>query len=236
MLSLAAAWSITAGVCLVAVGYLAVLGKMGLVKSVAARKAMHVGTGPTFLLCWCLFPASPWAPYVASSVICLITSVFVAVGLGVVELEDLVGVVSRNGHVSELLQGPLLYGIAHVLATVLYWFNVPTGFVIIQTLCFGDGLAEVFGRNFGAGNPLPWNRGKSIVGSLAFWLAAYLSCLCLAAFYFQHGFIDEKYREGFGAKCAMVVTVGALAESFSVGQFDNMVIFFACAVVGKLVW
>jgi dolichol kinase len=43
----------------------------------------------------------------------------------------------------------------------------PVGLVIASLMCGGDGLADIVGRRFGRGNPLPWNAQKSWAGSAA---------------------------------------------------------------------
>lgn len=223
-------------VSIFAIVYVVLLGKIGWLSPLVARKIMHIGTGPAYLLCWCLFPDSGWSPYLAASVILMVTTVFVAAGSGLVKANDLVAVVSRSGKESELLGGPLLYGIVHVVATIMFWLRSPIGFVSIMTLCFGDGVADVFGRKFGVGNPLPWNRGKSFAGTLAFWVAAYLGCMCIGLFYLNTGFLSESFRSGLGSKCALVVTVAALVESLPIGKIDNLLIFVTCATTGWLIW
>lgn len=45
--------------------------------------------------------------------------------------------------------GPLLYGIVHVLATVIFWTASPSGVAALAVLCFGDGAAELVGRSWG---------------------------------------------------------------------------------------
>lgn len=236
MASLFVAWLITFLVSVFAIVYVVILGKKGWLSPLLARKIMHLGTGPAYLLCWCLFPDSVLSPYLAASVIFIVTSVFVAAGSETVRLDDLVAVVSRTGRRSELLGGPLLYGLAHVLGTLMFWRHSPTGVVSIMILCFGDGVADMFGRKFGGGNPLPWNPGKSCAGSLGFWVAAYLGCMLMGYVYFHTGFWDEHFRSGFGSKCALVVSVAALVESLPIESIDNILIFIACATTGFLIW
>ena len=46
------------------------------------------------------------------------------------------------------------------MAAILFWRDSAIGVATIAFLCAGDGFAEVFGRAFGAGNPLPHNPQK----------------------------------------------------------------------------
>ena len=55
----------------------------------------------------------------------------------------------RQGHRSELLLGPLQYGVVHVLATLVFWRDSAPGVLALSALCAGDGAAEMIGRRFG---------------------------------------------------------------------------------------
>ena len=54
-----------------------------------------------------------------------------------------------------------------IAVTVVYWRESPTGMVAVALMCGGDGIADIAGRRFGKGNPLPHNRNKSWAGSFA---------------------------------------------------------------------
>ena len=56
--------------------------KKGILSSAWARKLMHMGIGPVFLLCWPLFGSSPWSPYIAASIPGVMTLKFAAIGTG----------------------------------------------------------------------------------------------------------------------------------------------------------
>ena len=77
----------------------------------------------------------------------------------------------RNGTRSELLKGPVVYGVVNGLAAILFWKASPVGIVSIAFLCAGDGLAEIVGSRFGSTNRLPYSPDK--VSSLS------LSCICI---------------------------------------------------------
>jgi dolichol kinase len=65
----------------------------------------------------------------------------------------------RQGRRQELLQGPVLYGLAIVACTLYFWRTTPAGVMGIAVLCVGDGLAEVVGRRYGR-DKLPHNKDK----------------------------------------------------------------------------
>ena len=70
----------------------------------------------------------------------------------------------------ELLRGPLYYVMVLLAVTIYYWRESPTAFVIVALMCGGDGIADIVGRRFGKGNPLPHNSNKSWAGSVAMFL------------------------------------------------------------------
>jgi phytol kinase len=88
-------------------------------------------------------------------------------------MPDFLGLVpgiTRRGQRKELLQGPFIYGIVHAAITVVCW-RQPAALLAIAALCGGDGLAEVVGTSV-ASPRLPWNRNKSVAGSLACFVGA----------------------------------------------------------------
>ena len=74
---------------------------------------------------------------------------------------------SCGGCRRELLRGPLYYVLVLLGVTLYYWRESPAGFVAVALMCGGDGIADIVGRQFGKGNPLPHNSNKSWAGSFA---------------------------------------------------------------------
>ena len=72
----------------------------------------------------------------------------------------------------ELLRGPLYYILVLIAVTVVYWRESPAGMVAVALMCGGDGIADIVGRRFGKGNPLPHNGNKSWAGSFAMFAGA----------------------------------------------------------------
>jgi len=81
----------------------------GLFNARTSRKIIHIGTGPIFVLCWLLFSDNPSARYFAAVVPLGISIQFLLIGLGVLKDDASVQAMSRNGHPSEILRGPLIY-------------------------------------------------------------------------------------------------------------------------------
>jgi dolichol kinase len=156
-----------------------------------SRKAQHIGMGLVYMACWTLYNTPlhnyHYSRWFAASVPFAFTIKMVAVGIGAVRDEEVVRALSRKGDRSELLYGPLLYGIAFVVASVVFWFDSLHAIVALMMLCVGDGSAALLGsfamrkQSAGARNttrhvparpwyamPLPWNTDKSVVGLVAF--------------------------------------------------------------------
>eukprot|EP00879_Flechtneria_rotunda_P012203 GHRR01012744.1.p1 GENE.GHRR01012744.1~~GHRR01012744.1.p1 ORF type:complete len:223 (+),score=75.04 GHRR01012744.1:674-1342(+) len=115
--------------------------------------------------------------YVAALLPALMTLRFMLAGLGITYEPRLVAGTARTGQREELLAGPTLYGLAHVLLTVIAWRNNPPAAAGLAALCAGDGLADVLGRRWGNRGPLagtlPHNRDKTWVGTATCFLAGF---------------------------------------------------------------
>src|SRR5512139_3217492 len=128
----------------IALGFLRImdfLAQRGWIESRLSRKLIHIGTGPVFVLCWLLYREQPEARWLAALVPLMIVAQFVLVGLGILKDDAAVQAMSRTGNPREILRGPLFYGIAFVLLTVLFWKDSPVGMTALMMMCGGDGLA-----------------------------------------------------------------------------------------------
>jgi phytol kinase len=153
---------------LVSVNQLAV---RGVIQRTLSRKIVHVGTGPLFLLCWNLFSPEPTARFFAALVPGILTLTFFAVGIDWIKNPDLVQSVTRQGKPQELLKGPLYYGIAFIVCTLIFWRHSPVGILALMIMCGGDGLADIVGRRWGH-HKLPINSDKSWAGSAAMFMGS----------------------------------------------------------------
>lgn len=131
------AWAASLIIVQVWLGAIKVLVSSRIIGSNAARKMVrlgilssiqiHIGTGPLFILCWNIFPVSPYARYWASSIPLGIIIKFGAVGLRLIKDEETVKSMSRSGNKylwensvgnpAELLRGPVMYGVVFTTST-----------------------------------------------------------------------------------------------------------------------
>eukprot|EP01114_Cavostelium_apophysatum_P014800 TRINITY_DN3922_c1_g2_i3.p1 TRINITY_DN3922_c1_g2~~TRINITY_DN3922_c1_g2_i3.p1 ORF type:complete len:261 (+),score=-4.60 TRINITY_DN3922_c1_g2_i3:267-1049(+) len=197
--------------------------------SSVGRKAVHIITGPLFILCWNVFPYhSPSSRYFAAVIPLMISVLFALIGLGIVKDEATVKSMSRSGDRRELLRGPLSYGIIFILSAVFYWGS-PVGITALMLLCAGDGFAGLLGGYFG-GARLPWNSQKTWIGSVSFVIASLVfSSLMVDAFREWRWFSLPMHE--FLPHLTTVTLVASIVESLP-GQHDwDNVTVFLCSIV-----
>ena len=184
------------------------------------RKLLHVSAGPLYLATWALWPARPTTTTRLSVALipAAMTLKFVATGLGFGS-EAEVDLMARSGRRSELLRGPLSYGVVFTVASAL-GFRDRTAATALMALCFGDGLADLVGRRFGV-RKLPWSSRKSWAGSLAFVASSVLAGLVTAQYFVVMGW-------SMVATVRLVLplfaasTVAAIVESLPFEDVDNL--------------
>ncbi len=210
------------------------LAQRGRVSSHTSRKIIHIGTGPIFVLCWLIFTEATYSRFIAALVPLAITFQFALVGLGLMKDEGAVQGMSRTGDPREILRGPLYYGIVFVLLTIIFWKDSPIGIVALMMLCGGDGLAEILGRQFGR-IKLPWNTGKSWVGSFGFFAGSWLLSVFILAVFWLAGVFSGPFL-GYLLPMTLIAFVTTLVESITPHDFDNLSVPVAAVLLGFLFW
>ncbi len=206
----------------------------GWIESRLSRKIIHIGTGPIFVLCWLLFPDVWYSRWLAALVPFLITAQFAMIGLGVIKDEASVKAMSRTGDRREILLGPLFYGIVFVVMTIIYWKDSPIGMVALMLMCGGDGLADIMGRGLKSAK-LPWNRGKSLAGSLGMFIGGWV----LAAFILWVFVLAGVFLPPFSSyllPITIIAIVGTLVESLPLKDVDNITVTLAAVILGHLLF
>jgi len=206
----------------------------GWVSSRLSRKIIHIGTGPLFVLCWLLFDDAPSARYLAALVPLLITAQFALIGLGIIRDDAAVQAMSRSGDRREILRGPLFYGIAFVVLTILYWKDTPTGMVALMLLCGGDGIADLVGRRWGK-HPLPWSPQKTWEGSLAVFLGGWVLAAAVLAVYVAAGVFPAPWT-AYLAPLTAIALAATLIESLPLHEVDNLTVPLVAALIARLWW
>jgi len=194
----------------------------GWIESKLSRKIIHIGTGPLFVLCWLLFDGQYYARFLAALVPLLMTIQFALVGMGVLKDEAAVKAMSRTGQRQEILRGPLFYGLAFVVLTILFWKDNVIGIMALMILCGGDGLADIVGKKYNAWK-LPWSDMKTWAGSISMFLGGVVLSLVILWVFHVAGVFSIEWR----IILPRVVLLGFLAtlvESLPLRDLDNLTV------------
>ncbi|GBG90956.1 hypothetical protein CBR_g51560 [Chara braunii] len=221
----------TIGVCLLWLRFVDGLLEMRLVGNSVARKIIHTGTGPIFMLMWNFYSSSRQAPYFAAFVIFLIVMKYFLVGVGLVHDPKVVLAVTRRGNPKEILLGPMFYGLVVILATTLYWRHSPTGILVIAIMCGGDGLADIVGRRFGT-HKIFFSPNKSWSGSLAMLLGSFVFGFGMVAFFnFAGNFYPALSLQKAGVGVAVLSVIATIVEALPIPELDNLTVAFTVWIV-----
>lgn len=210
------------------------LAHKGWVPSKISRKIIHVGTGPLFVLCWLLFNTSNSAPFIAAIVPLGITIQFALVGSGIIKDQSAVEAMSRSGDRKEILHGPLFYGLAFILLTILFWRDTAVGIVALMILCGGDGLADISGSLIG-GRKLPWSKKKTFVGSLTMFLGGFIFSSLMVWVFVQMGYLGGPISS-FILPILGIAFVTTVVESLPYENIDNITVPLVSVLIGLLIF
>ena len=224
-------------VALCYVGLLKVLANKQVLNSTVLRKLLHIGIGPVYMLAWNFYGRAQLQPncrYVASVVPACVTLAFAVVGLGLMKDRDLVNTMSRSGSSKELLRGPLIYGIMHVVLTWVFWEAHPAGVIALCVLCGGDGTAELAGKKWGRKTgAIPWSKSKTWAGTLSFILCSVvMSCVVLM-------FVPVAHWSGSTndfQKLLLVALGSSVVETFPFKEVDNATVTITAAVLSYVLF
>lgn len=202
----------------------------GWMDSKLSRKAIHIGTGPLFVLCWFLFDDAPSARWLAALVPFAITVQFALIGLGVMKDEASVKAMSRTGDPQEILRGPLYYGIMFVALTLVYWKDSPIGIIALMMMCGGDGIAGIVGRKI-TSPKLPWGKEKSVAGSLGVFAGGWVMSAFIIYIFVAAGVFAGPFTN-YLLPITGIAIVGAVVESLHYKDIDNISMTLASALIG----
>jgi phytol kinase len=206
------------------------LAHRGWIETHLSRKLIHIGTGPFYVLCWLLFNPNPINKYLAALVPLAFSLQFLLIGIGVIKDDASVKAMSRSGDPREVLRGPLFYGIIFVILTIVFWKNSPIGIVALMLMCGGDGLADIFGRKWGKVK-LPWNKGKSIIGSVGMFLGGWVLSVLIVWAFSATGVFSQPIQS-YLIPITIIAIVGTLVESLPLKDIDNITVTLSAAILG----
>lgn len=149
--------------------------------------------------------------YPIALLILLVTLLYITSELAMMEKKSfpiISSITRRAATVEELYEfrtAPIFFGLGILLTSLL--FPAPVSSAAIASFALGDSTASIFGRMLGK-NTLPFNRGKTLEGSLIGFFFAFLA----AAFFIS------PFRALVGATAAMLI------ESLPLPLNDNLVV------------
>jgi len=203
----------------------------GWISGPTSRKIIHIGTGPIFVICWLLFPDEGLSRYLAAIIPLMISLQFLLVGLGIMKDQASVDAMTRRGDRREILRGPLIYGIAFVLLTMIYWKNSATGITALMMLSGGDGLADIIGKRFGK-TRLAWSPNKTWAGSVAMFLGGTGFALFVIFIFLQAGLFTQPIQT-FLLPVVCIGMVCTAIESLPVEEYDNVTVPLMALLLGN---
>jgi dolichol kinase len=137
-------------------------------------------------------------------------------GINVPVVSAITSMASRPRDIDRFVLGPVTLGIGALLALLL--FPSPAACIGIYALAFGDGLAALVGKLFGAIRPA-FLCGKSLEGSMA----------CFVAVFFSAYLVSHSYS------VSLIAAFTATAvEALPLGDYDNIALPIVVSAVVQL--
>ncbi len=213
------------------------LAKKGLIDPKLSRKIIHTGSAPLFMCLWPFYSNTDDAKYIAAIVPFAQLCRLLYAGLNTnnttnnkIETNELVGAISRSGDQKEALGGPLIYTIALVIATAIFFKSSPIGIVAITQMAIGDGVADIFGRKFGKVK-WPFSKSKSYIGTLAFITFAFTVSVGMLSLFTFTGSLDIDVMNKL-PQILLISVLCALIELIPVGD-DNITVPIVAGIATK---
>jgi phytol kinase len=204
------------------------------IESSLSRKVIHIGTGPIFVLSWLFFQEDPLSRWLAALIPLAITLQFILVGVGAIRDPAAVKAMSRTGDRKEILRGPLYYGIAFVVLTVLYWKESPIGIIALMMLCGGDGLADVIGKRFRS-RRLPWSPRKTAAGTLSVFVGGWIFSMLILSIYVFFGILANPVSS-YLLPVTLIALAAMVVESLPLDDLDNLTVPLVSVLLGHLLF
>ncbi|XP_034886839.1 probable phytol kinase 3, chloroplastic isoform X1 [Populus alba] len=199
------------------------------------RKLVHISIGLVFMLCWPIFSSGHRGALFAAFTPGVNIIRMLLIGSGMWKDEATVKSMSRFGDRRELLRGPLYYALTITGACAIYWRTSPVAIAAICNLCAGDGVADIVGRRFGR-QKIPYNKNKSIAGSVAMALAGFLASVGFMCYFASFGYVEKSWEMLLGF--LVVSLASAFVESLPISTEldDNLTVTLTSILLGHLVF
>ncbi|KAJ6948654.1 phytol kinase 3 [Populus alba x Populus x berolinensis] len=199
------------------------------------RKLMHISIGLVFMLCWPMFSSGHRGALLAACIPGLNIIRMLLIGSGMWKDEATVKSMSRFGDRRELLKGPLYYALTITVAGAFYWRTSPVAIAAICNLCAGDGIADIVGRRLGS-QKIPYNRNKSIAGSVAMALAGFLASLGFMFYFSAFGYVQKSWEMILGFLIVSLASSFVESLPISTELDDNLTVTLTSLLLGNLLF
>jgi len=202
------------------------------------RKIVHVTCAPLFMVLWPLYSSETQDPYVR--VIAALVPIIVSIRLimtayEMIPQDNLARAMSRTGNPKEGLRGPLYYVLILASSILVFWTSSPAAFITLCQMCFGDGMAEVFGRKWGKyTSSWEFNKSKSYAGTIGFVICGFLSSIVYLTYFNSVHITDVNMQSAWGSLLAISILC-SLVETIPFGD-DNITVPIAAAISSYLLF
>ncbi|NHJ01650.1 MAG: phosphatidate cytidylyltransferase [Candidatus Heimdallarchaeota archaeon] len=197
------------------------LRRKGITSQYVTRKLIHLLAGPTLIISFFFYTGEWFSPYLAATVPLTFIILFYFIGTGKFKGESFVQSMSRSEDPKELLRGTFYYAIAGMFVTLFCFSSYPLeassspiSILVVSTLAFGDGVADLFGRKI---NRMKYTifAQKSIPGSISMLIFSVISCfLFFIAFGYDFALILWP--------SLIAIVAGTITEALSPSEVDNI--------------
>ncbi len=208
-----------------------------------SRKVIHTFAAPIYVFFFPFYSGSWYSPIIASIVPLIFALKFLTIGLGISKDEAFVNTMSRSGDPKELLRGTFYYTLIMIFVS-LFWWTHPLALISFSILAFGDGFADIVGRNYGKRKLKVPAGTKTIEGSLlGMFLIGFTLTLLMIFLYglmgagvYSSGNLVYTYSIGTVAQWFVPILilsiVATVVELFSPHDVDNIIIPASVIVIG----
>ncbi len=200
-----------------------------------SRKVIHTFAAPIYIFFFPFYSGNWYSPIIASIVPLIFALKFLTIGLGIAKDEAFVNTMSRSGDPRELLRGTFYYTLVMIFIPLLWWTH-PISIAAFSILAFGDGFADIIGRNYGKVKIKVPAGKKTLEGSLGgmFFMGFLLTFLMVALYglmgaqIYYNGAIVYTYTLSSAVQwlfpLLILALVGMLVELVSPKDIDNILI------------
>lgn len=181
------------------------------------RKVLHILTGGIVFFWWSFDTREIMAGLAAFPFVVLLLLASPLSPVAFLRNSPL-GVRSAEGHP----YGLVWYAVSWTAIAYLLFSDLFAASIAIAAMSFGDGMGELVGRRFGK---MRYLRHRTVEGSLAVFVATFVSILAINWFYF--GVIDYQFGGPPDMLFLFALSVAGLVtclEAVAPGQVDNLVI------------